>query len=1031
MAHPPIRCLANVGGRKTRARLDMLPPVKQGPPLSIPRRIPGTTKVRYTNNKGRTFTFSIPVAQMTHPPVIREGAAPGGWKHIDTSYCDTGELEEDMPSPVQDFIRKHAVRREDLERDAALGDGHASPSSWATRLPGEATDVFLQLEEDSLVELQTLFVDFCRRYVLMDTQGMKTSLSYGELNNGPDYEMYDRKLMRKRYWLAIRHRYEDVAEVLWPSSLLNPEDAAGHEEVPTLSAEQMLDALVWLEAASTFCVRSHRPYDLASEDAFLPLDLSREVRVIASRVRSHSRGSFFSSAGTARTLSDRLLSCAALCAKYSVPFSAFFSDPTEGSRAGRCSTKADIHHVLLALPELHTCKAAIRIINVLEGMATTDSLGDHSETTASCGRPQEGGRIAGDFESVYAFSDAHTGAITDAALADSLTRLCGGPLFGTADALENVAESELCVLARFVVRVREQNPVFFRTEPAHDTAGKALAALESFTALVLARCRHLLYRLGGPQTGVMSGDDEYIPLIDMQRDSEQANPQALVHYKIGMETAMGMRFTRLRAGGSATLVQLLDRLESTGAATGLETLVSDLVEHVAQKAAAGNENLTLRDVICVLPLLGKKLRSPVDPPTVNGDHTAKVQERYRRLFAAMSTAIGSEMQRGHVTAADLVALLEGLAACHHVPSSLPQVEMVLLRMSLLHRMTLEAMNRALNAMARLVGPQNVFPSLFQNAAGMIMDACAEPVSTSPLRPETLSEAFTLARTLQRCYYGAFPSLLVSLKRRGVLDVEGYSSYPPHYATRLTAEAGVLLALAAESLSDSDPDCAKLCALGRTALARALSDMGCPGASTPRRDAVLDADLLVDVVTSCAALSVPITVDQFHHMERSLGWSSTAHGDTRPLHSLCTPLMGIGVLESLEALGLTNSATFKATMAYVDRVLSQLTLLTSESEAHPGSAVALLADDAEVAVRALYLHHAPSTVRRNAAAVLEREVMRLDSALDGGVHDAASGLQPTSFEKTNLQRSENATKAEKELLRYCAAVQHARSTAAEA
>lgn len=993
-----LRSAMNIGGRTTplgfSRPMGKSAQVKQGPALGVPRRVPGTTKVQYTNERGRTFSFSIPVAQLTHPPTVREGASPSGWRDIDTSYADTGDIEEDLPSPIEDILRKHTLWQEPGS-DAANGD------------------VVLRLDDGTLHELQAAFVDFCKQYVLMDTQGMKTSLSYGELNNGADYEMYDRKSMRKRYWLSIRHRYEDIRDILWPSALLSPakaEDPLALE--PLLGAAEMLEALSWLEAASTFCVRSHRAYDIAGAEEFLPLDLSQEARVLARRVQLREGAAFFTEApdqaqaAPSRVASDRFITCAGLCAKYDIPFSAFLPVSADGAQTTVGSDPAATARALLALtPPLGKAKDAIRVMSILDGLSSAALSSTSASGTSTCRSP------------MFAFSDPRTGSVNDVELLDGIAALCGERAFGSLDALDNAGETELCVVLRFVVAVLEQNAAFFAAKPDEgvendepSAATRGRSALDAFTRLALSRCRALLYRLGGPQTGVMSGDDEYVPFVEMQRNTEASNPQALVHYKIGMENAMGMRFVRLGSKSSAALVELLDRLEATGASVGVHTLVTDLVQHVAQKAAMGRDRLALADVIRVLPLLAKIVASgrgptPAGDPVAAAAASARLQERYSRLFAAMSTTIGAEMQHSNRTPGEIADLLEGLALCRHVPSSYKQVEMVLLRMSLLRQTPLPVMTRCLSAMARLVGPRSVSHSVMQSAAAMLLESQQRPAASNG----SPDDALALARVLYHCHYGAFPSLVASLLDGGVVGAPERADGDA-LAARRHVECGVLCALAASSLAAGNGQAPALAEKARSVLAL-LPQLPL---------AVLKADLLAELITSCAALGIPVPCDFALRLEPSTGASG---GGSAALHSLVTPILSLSLLESLEDLGLVTMSLHGVYLRYVEDTLA---LLAASRAAGGDVSAGLLPDDADVTVRALQLREATPAIRELAGAILEREVMRLDATL----HDAegASGIaeRTGSFEQTTLLQRERAAESQAVMLRYLAAIQNVQS-----
>lgn len=470
----------SIGGRRTRGGfsqpLGKHPQVKQGMTEGVPRRVPGTTKVTYTNKKGRTFIFSVPVAEITHPQVKLEGAS-GSWKEIDTSFADVGDLEDDMPSAVDECLLS--------ERNAR----------W-------------------VLDLAESFVSFCKEYVLMDTSGMKNMPLYGELNVGPDYEHYDRRLKRKRHWLSIRHRFEDVRYIIWPDE----NDATQSLGDAHLNARQMLDALVWLEAASTFCVRKAHPADGLDEEEFLPLDLGREIAVVAHHVRNDP--TIFTLSPNA---SELFATCIALCSNHGVPFSLFFATDDATLDDGSC--------IFAKMPPVDTAFGAIRIMSMLGGVTNA-----------------------------YVFSNS-AGTVEQKDVMKGISRLMSVKCFGEKDALENVGEEELCAILRFCVEVKEQNAAFFLRNILEN--GDEMSFMAKYTQLsqiALARCRHLLYRLNGPRTQVMS-EGGYIPLVDLQRHAERTNKDALIHYNLGIRSAQGLRRVALGTQSSAQLAELVDKLE--------------------------------------------------------------------------------------------------------------------------------------------------------------------------------------------------------------------------------------------------------------------------------------------------------------------------------------------------------------------------------------------------------------------------------------------------------------------------------------
>nr|CCC92942.1 conserved hypothetical protein [Trypanosoma congolense IL3000] len=723
----------SIGGRTTRGGfrqpLGKHPQVKQGIVEGIPRRIPGTTKVTFTNKKGRTFNFAVPVAEITHPQVTLKSAA-GSWRSIDTSFCEIGDVEDDMPSPLDEYLREDGSG---VERAREIGEKFAS---------------------------------FCKEYVLMDTTGMKNTVSLTELNVGPDYEHYDRRLKRKRHWLAIRHRFEDVRNIIWPEAVEN--GAGGAEEGKngeplggsSLTAEEMLDILLWLDSASTFCVRKVHPSDTAGEDEFLPLDLQREVRVVAFHARRDSN--FFSSSTGAL---ERFTSCAALCRNHKVPFSLFFAIQHTGTVADLNSGRFIISNV----PPPRTVLAAVRVMSVLN---ESDS---------------------GNVGKTHSFSD-ESGVVTQHDILQGLSRLINVEAFGEKDALGNVGENELCIIVRFCVAVKEQNANFLKrcakeSKSMDRDEACFYTRFQQVSQAVLSRCKQLLYHPNNPHTQVMS-EDGYIPLIELQRHAEGTNKAALIHYNLGIRSAQGLRRVALGAQSSALLAGLVERLGEVNTFLSGNTLVVDLVHHLSHKAAAGKMSLTLKEVNILLPLLARMRRE--SPRGV-------LDARFDRLLAIIEGTIGAAMQQNR-TLEELVDLVEGLAACGVVPSTLKQVEMVLLRLVTSRQFALGQTKRILEAML-VLSKSGVSQVLLHSAASGVADhikemieRCGERANGPRGRDEEAELLVELLTTLGQCGYDALPGLVVLSWEAQLVD-----------GMRLSPEGrcgyGLLLASAAIAMTD--------------------------------------------------------------------------------------------------------------------------------------------------------------------------------------------------------------------------------------
>lgn len=1009
----------SIGGRATRpgfaAPLGRGPQIKQGTKAGvIPRHVPGTTKLKYTNQQGRTFTFSIPVSQLTHPPVHRQSPAPDGWMEIDTSFSDTGDLEVDMPTAVDECLLGSTAASE----DAALAS------------------VVVEMDQSQLEELHHAFVQLCKEYVLMDTNGMKTSMMYAEINTGPDYELYDRKLRRRRHWLAIRHRFNDVKELLWPSELLQQDAAsASTDGAPLLSFAAMMEALTWVEAASTFAVRTRRPYDVADAEDFKPLDLSREMRVLAARVQREGPELLFGSAAPSeplsssvlsssaasssslpskrdpedqRAISDRFIAFAALCINHSVDLSSAFAERAAVPREVGGELEEEMTPLirwLCLLPPLSRMKDAIRVMAVLQLLP-----GNAARTPPLC------------------FSDAK-GVVHRSEVLNALCTLAAPRLFSSADALGNIDEAELCVLMRFAVAVREQNKAFFnqaatltsdRVAEMEEGEGKVdekgsdrkvqqqKDALLQVMSLALARCRHLLYQLDGPQTSVLSGEEEFLPLVDLQRFTERTHPQALIHYNIGRTNGLGLRFARLQTKSSTVLLDLVDQLGRASSKDCMNQLTTDLIQHVAHRAALGKEKLSLDDVIRVLPMLAKLMRQTSEQ---------HVKQRYDRLFSTFSTVIGIAIQHTRQPL-ELVQLLEGLSACNYVPqASFQLLEMAVLRLMMKETFSLSDTARILIATLQLVGPSQVSEALQQVAAHRVAN---EMENSNEVAAARVGDVLSVLGILRYTRYAAFPSLATLLTESPLWQTIGEWCPVQH------CRCGVLLAAAAAALDDADESCERLSRLAREELLCGLSHSTSAEADIMTMALAQREDLLQECVAACAALDLPtpaVLSTWAHHPSHP----HRAHNDGEAarrmplnslnhLHSLCTPLLAVSTLEAMEVLHLAPSPWYSCYEIYLLHMLSELEKVIEESQ--------LLSDDGETVLRLLSLQWPSKSTKSIARRLLEAEVARLDISLRDGVTELSATQvngPVRTFQQRSIEQRERQETMELTLLRYCAAL----------
>ncbi|KAG8347132.1 hypothetical protein TRVL_02049 [Trypanosoma vivax] len=917
----------SVGGRRTRGGfskpLGKHPQVKQGILEGVPRRIPGTTKVSYTNSKGRTFNFSVPVAEITHPQV-RLTNATGSWREIDTSFCELGDMEDDMPSEV---------------------------------------DAYLRAESDvcSVPDLREAFTSLCKEYVLMDTSGMKSTLSLTELNVGPDYEHYDRRLRRKRHWLAVRHRFEDVRHIIWPELGKGASSPCLNH---ALTARQMLDTLLWLDAASTFCVRKVHASDLAPEEEFMPLDLRREVEIVAHYV-SREPG-FFAPENNAVEL---FVSCAALCSNHGVAFSLFF----RGQHVTESDALSHTNSIFLNMPTPCTTFGAIRVMAVL-----------------------------GSDPSQFRFSRSD-GTVERGVVLLALSRLVGVEAFGNSDALENVGEAELCTILRFCVNVKEQNAAFFvRMKKANKTGSRVdhegeeeevsfVLKYEQLLHMAVSRCKHLLYQLDGPRTQVMSENGD-IPLIDLQKHAECSNKDALIHYHLSMRSAQGLRRVALGAQTSAELVELIQRLEVGDPRVSGNTLLMDLVNHLSHKAAAGKVSISLREVNTVLPLLAR----------IQSEAKGELGPRYDRLISILGTSIGAAVQ-GRYNNEDIVELIEGLAACQIVPSTFRQVEMTLYRLVMGHECSLSHVTRILRAFCALHGVE-VSPVLLTSVASRVADSFGDRLGCHKhVKEEEDGECEVLVglmQALSMCKYAALPSLVLlswqsSLFNGNKMSLDSCRNYAALLACAADSTRAHNTLLSQQMGRESQ----RLCLYyvqnrghdDISEFSQLVTTLGMVGCQRNEKDEVW-----------AAALSDYIR-------RQSL---TEARGSTMSVSELACTLK-----ETLELCAVVNVQK-PDVVTVIERVLlnrfKQAEAATSSNEACEELATS--------ACCVVGLHHACEELRRAAADTLRRAILRAEEALEVSLEERRQRPQDRSFEVAALRATEVKNVHGNLILRYSAALQ---------
>ncbi|KEG07502.1 putative target SNARE [Trypanosoma grayi] len=590
--------------------------------------------------------------------------------------------------------------------------------------------------------------------------------------------------------------------------------------------------------------------------------------------------------------------------------------------------------------------------------------------------------IAADID-VYRFSDT-SGVVQRPDTMRGLSQLMSIEAFGAKDALENVAESELCTLMRFCVNVKEQNVAFFLHSAATDNEEEVsfLARYRQVSHVALTRCKYLLYRLDGPRTQVMS-ENGYIPLVDLQQHAERTNKDTIVHYNLGIRSAQGLRRVALGAQSSAQLAELIDRLEVSDSRLSGNTLLVDMVHHLSHKAAAGKVSLTLREVNTVLPLLARMRRE---------QPTGMMDSRFNRLLAVIETAIGTAMQEKR-SVEELVDLVEGLAACDILPTTFKQVEMVLLRLMLTQTCSVVHVTRILRALSSLL-KSGVSQVLLQSAASHATDFAKSNGSVGSSEAEQLIE---LLEALGACKYEALPGLIVFCRANCLTeDVQLCLNGRCGYAS--------LLASAAAAMQHEDESFSQCLA----------NESRHHFIEYARVKQEKDENRFVDCIHGLVTVGfgdAALSDDTRRALAAYLG--STCLTPER-----CGVMPAVVVASLLEDLLEWCAITAVPTEAVIAPLEAAL-IARFRSSSITADAVESSEELAEAACRVVSLQHVSQDLRKVAAEVLGSAILRAEAAADVQ-RPVAKPSQ--SFEVVALSTAEQEHNHMNTVLRYCAALQ---------
>lgn len=806
-----------------------------------------------------------------------------------------------------------------------------------------------------------------------------------------------------------------VKELLWPSDVLAgaettaaskpgaealTENSSGGAHSPVLSAEEMLEVLTWLHAASTFCVRAWHEYDFADRSAFEPLDLSREVKVLSQLVKDVGAFTFFQNQkAESSRVSDRLTTCIGLCHAHAVPFSVFFRSSTSTSEASFL-----LSHLFTHLPEGMGAAEAVRLIHAVDRLSETESLK----------------------EALYVFSSRESGEVQHSERFLGFVKLCGSCSADGLEAIQNVDEDELSVLMRFMVHLKECNREFFQlskplsggggsSRSTHATVTKGTVmeqrqVMLRFEEVCLARCRHLLYQLDGSATVVMSADENAanaLPIVSLQQHRERSEviPQTFLHYRIGMRHAQGLRRVGIRTQ-SSNLLELLERLNRTNDTTGstsahssVTELAVDIIHHIATLSASGTKILTLHDVIRVLPILGEVLR--------RSPSRSAVETRYERLLLHISTTIGVELQN-RPSMDVLIAILEGLAKCQWIPSTFPQLEMVVTRYCIEGDVSVRQANKVLLCMLTLRGPLSVSPALLHSIASVAQKYMASgeggvglgESASAVIQGDDIMPApsdhhayplLELLHSLRYARYAPLPGLIAQLSERVLSNgTTGESVRIEGWDLPSRCAFGSLLAYLGTSLERQE--------FNNAILDKAREELRASESALP----LLKPSLCMDTLLAYAALEV-----SFSEQSRTYVLSQCTE-----LHSFVTPRHAVNMLNCLEVLGCQDAVLYHRYAQWLE----------DHCKTHSR---ALLDSETRQAVMDLFhLRCLPPSVKTMALKTLEEDLRRIEQERDGLQEQHGLKSSGSSFEESYLLKRDALGELDSIIMEICAVIHRA-------
>ncbi len=623
-------------------------------------------KLTYNKRESPNFSFTVPTSLFSHPQKKLAPPSDHPWKEIDTSFCETGELSEPMPTELDETPLVSTLRR-----------GGESQAPKVAEL-SEGAEALRRL---------------CESYATMCCEGMLSITTPMELNAGPDYEHLDMKIRRRRTWYTIVDRFNELRQVLFRSDSTD------------LAAEQLYETLRWVDVANSQRIRQKKAYELENDSKFQPLNLNREVSALAAATVREEQSIFAGEKGAAR-----LVTCLGLCRTYNVPVASFFALSPTGQMK-RDALDRMYNSIASKGTERLLQSDALSLIATLSALDPAELCLTRAESEKS---PSSGRKASRKKPKKSALPPKpHFNATKVAAFRVLFSALT------TADSLAFTDAYGLCTYLKICNDIIDSNPTAVWAANSNDANAIPLP-MPDYLAEGLGRCRALLYHRESSVGTVIYAEDGLLPA----EDSEKARGLK-VHHKLIKHYAEGMRTVVLTSHTAAMLLEQTVRCARRDKKHF--QLVDDLLQHIAHHLSQATTSMHTTDFVTTLRVLARAMESSSQSSAAVGstEKVAPLRGRATRLVAFLDQRIGhqiNDIKRPE----DLCSLLEAMAAvrCRFICRS--ALEMRLL--TLLESFSLSQLAGATQHLVGIGSPPSFFAPIIEFAVERSRRCLKESVS---------------------------------------------------------------------------------------------------------------------------------------------------------------------------------------------------------------------------------------------------------------------------------------------------------------